>query len=85
MGIISCFWLDAMLLMLMDDYSPVSLYNKQQNKCKVSCFCGQADTRENKKQDQYDVMSLLNQCNVLNKDPLIAPLFSVSASAISTS
>ena len=31
------------------------------------------------------MMSLLNQCSVLSKDQLIAPLCSVAASAISTS
>ena len=31
------------------------------------------------------MMSLLNQCSVLSRDRLIAPLYSVAASAISTS
>ena len=73
--------------MLMDDYSSVLLYNKQQNTVQsLVFFCGQAGTREKQKPGSIMIMmSLLNQCCVLSKDRLIAPLCSVAASTISTS
>ena len=73
--------------MLMDDYSSMLLYNKRQNTMQSLMFFmdRKVAMHENKNQDQYNMMSLLNQCSVLSKDILIAPLCSVTVSAISTS